>query len=76
MTRDYYSTKRELRSWLAAEVARGTPHHIIVQDMLLEERFIPAFSHIEIEDDPEALRREAVDLLNTAIDQAEEEEAA
>src|SRR5690242_14190938 len=76
MTRDYYSTMREVRGWLAAEVSRGTPHHEILQELLIEPRFEKAFSHIDIEDDPEALRREAVDLLNTAIDQAGEEAAA
>ena len=71
MGRQLYNAERDARGWIAAELARGTPHHEIIQDLLIEPRFAAVFSHLDDEDDPEAIRREAVAMLNTALDELE-----
>jgi hypothetical protein len=68
MERHFYYADRDARSFVSAELARGTEHYRIVEDLLFEPRFAPVFAHIE---DPEEVRQEAVDLLNAQLDELE-----
>ena len=51
MERQLYNAERDARGWIAAELARGTPHHEIIQDLLIEPRFAAVFFHLDDEDE-------------------------
>ena len=71
MKRSIHSATQDARGFIAASLARNDPPHEILQDLLSDTRFEACFYSIDDQEDPEAIRREAVAMIHAA--QAERE---